>query len=291
MRATPMSSPRSTVGTALERIRTWCRWFFGVATRRQTYANVAYLFLAFPLGIGYFTVLVTGFAIPLGLPFALVDIARTEPGALPIVAIPLVLVMVCIGLPSALCVLFASIELSALERLLAGRFLDAEIPTAEPATTVRERARRLVFDRGTWKGTGYLFSKFVLGTVSFVFLTLGITFTYALVAAPLHYRNETVGIHIGDPIEFVPEFTYQHDGWAIDISPITLSIADGELLSLYVDSLAAALAVSAVGVLVGLVVLHLLNAVAWLFARYTELLLRNTQPSIFSEPPGRDRSR
>jgi hypothetical protein len=52
MRATPMSSPRSTVGTALERIRTWCRWFFGVATRRQTYANVAYLFLAFPLGIG-----------------------------------------------------------------------------------------------------------------------------------------------------------------------------------------------------------------------------------------------
>jgi len=131
----------------------------------------------------------------------------------------------------------------------------------------------------------------VLGTVSFVFLTLGITFTYALVAAPLHYRNETVGIHIGDPIEFVPEFTYQHDGWAIDISPITLSIADGELLSLYVDSLAAALAVSAVGVLVGLVVLHLLNAVAWLFARYTELLLRNTQPSIFSEPPGRDRSR
>jgi len=115
---------------------------------------------------------------------------------------------------------------------------------------------------------------------------LGITFTYALVAAPLHYRNETVGIHIGDPIEFVPEFTYQHDGWAIDISPITLSIADGELLSLYVDSLAAALAVSAVGVLVGLVVLHLLNAVAWLFARYTELLLRNTQPSIFSEPAG-----
>ncbi|MFA9416029.1 sensor domain-containing protein [Natrinema sp. HArc-T2] len=279
------SQPFSTDQTALERARAICRWFVGVAARKRTYANMAYLFLTFPLGIGYFTVLVTGFAIPVGLLFAIVEIARSDPFALLVAGIPIALVMVCLGVPVAFCTLFASIELSALERRLADRLLGTDIPTTDPATGLRTWARRVVADRGTWKGVGYLFSKFVLGIASFVLLVVGMTVTYTLIAAPLHYRNQTVGIHLADSIEFVPEFTYQHDGWTVDVSPITLSIADGELLSLYVDSVVAALAVSAVGVVVGLVVLHLFNAVAWLLARYTKLLLRNTQPSIVSEPP------
>ncbi|SEQ83537.1 sensor domain-containing protein [Natrinema salaciae] len=284
---TRMSSPLTAVGTALDRVRAWSRWFFGVAARKRTYYNLCYLLLAFPLGIGYFVLLVTGFAIPAGLGFAVVEIALTEPLALLIAGVPLALVLLCIGVPTALVVLFAAIELTALERLLADRLLGADVPTSEAATTVRERARRLVLDRGTWKGVGYLFSKFVFGIGSFVALTVGATFTYALVAAPLHYRNQLVGIHIGDPIEFVPRLTYQHDGWTTDVAPVTLSIADGELISLYVDSLEAALAVSALGVLVGLVVLHLFNGLSWLAARYTELVLRGTQPSVFSEPPER----
>ncbi|MFD1565412.1 sensor domain-containing protein [Haloarchaeobius amylolyticus] len=278
---------RSTDGTALERARDGIRWFVGVVARKRTYANIAYLFLSFPLGIGYVTVLVTGFAIPIGLAFAVVDIGRTEPVALLVAGIPLALVVGCLGIPIAFCTLVATIELSALERRLADRLLGTAIPTADPAEGLRERARRVVVDRGTWKGVGYLFSKFVIGIASFVCLVVGTTFTYTLVAAPLHYRDQRVGIHLGDAIEFVPEFTYRHEGWTIDISPITLSLADGELISLYVDSVPAALVVSAVGVLVGLVVLHLFNAIAWLLARYTELLLRNTQPSIVSEPPER----
>ena len=281
-----MLSHRS-AGAAFDRARAAIQRFVGVATRRQTYRNIAYLFLSFPLGIGYFTVLVTGFAIPFGLLFAIVDISRTEPVALLIAGIPIALVMICLGVPVAFCTLVASIELSALERRLADRLLGTDIPTADPATSLRERALRVVVDRSTWQGVGYLFSKFVIGTAAFIGLVLGMTVTYALVAAPLHYQNQLVGIHIGEPIEFVPELTYQHDGWIVDIAPVTLSIADGELISLYVDSLSTALAVSAFGVLVGLVVLHLFNAAAWLLARYTELLLRNTQPSIVSEPPER----
>ncbi|WP_264182503.1 sensor domain-containing protein [Natrinema amylolyticum] len=280
-----MSSPRTTVETAFDRLRAWSRWFFGVGVRKRTYYNLLYLVLAFPLGIGYFTVLVTGFAIPIGLAFAFVELATSEPVALLFAGIPLALVLLCIGVPTALVVLFASIELTAFERLLADRLLDVEIPTARAAQSIRERVRRLVLDGGTWKGAVYLFSKFVFGTGSFIALILGFTFTYALVAAPLHYRNQLVGIHLGNPVEIVPELTYQHDGWMIDIAPVTLSIADGELISLYVDSLEAALAVSAIGVLIGLVMLHLFNALAWLYARYTELLLQYTQPSIFSEPP------
>ncbi|WP_254521930.1 sensor domain-containing protein [Natrinema caseinilyticum] len=281
-----MSPPLESVETALARTVSLSYAFFGVVARKRTYTNIAYLLLSFPLGIGYFTVLVTGAAVPLGLAFALVDIAVSEPFALLIAGIPIVLVLVGLGVPLGLVVLFAAIELTALERLLADRLLDADVPTAEPARSIRERARRLVLDRGTWKGVVYLFSKFFIGIASFVTVSIGFSFTYVLVAAPLHYRGQTVGIHIGDPIEYVPELTYQHDGWTIDVvSPVTLSIADGELLALYVDSLPAALAVSALGVLVGLVVLHLFNAAAWLSARYTELLLRYTQPSIFSDPP------
>ena len=279
------SSPLSTDGTALERARAVIRWFIGVAARKQTYTNMGYLFLSFPLGIGYFTVLVTGFAIPFGLLFALIQIARNDPVALLIAGIPIALVIVCLGIPVAFCTLVAAIELSALERRLADRLLGTDISTADPATGLREWATRVVTDRSTWKGVGYLFSKFVLGMASFIVLVLGGTVTYALIAAPLHYQNQLVGIHLGDPIKFVPELTYQHDGWIIDIAPITLSIADGELISLYVDSLPTALAVSAFGVVVGLVVLHLFNAAAWLLARYADLLLRNAQPSIVSEPP------
>lgn len=287
MTFTPMSSTRTTVGTALDRVRAWSRRFVGVAARRQTYANVAYLLLAFPLGTGYFTVLVTGAAIPLGLGFALIDMAATEPIALLIAGIPLLLVLLCLGGPLVAVVLFASVELTALERLLARRLLDAEVRTGDPPADLRERARRLVFDRETWKGVGYLFSKFAFGIASFIAVITGLAFTYALVAAPLHYRNQLVGIHIADPIEVVPELTYQHEDWTVDLtSPVPLSITDGELVSVYVDSLPSALVVSAVGILVGLVVLHLLNAVAWLFARYTELALRGTQPSVFSRRSG-----
>lgn len=285
-----MSSPRTSdplaaVTAAIARVRTWSRRFVGVAARRRTYYTLLYLLLSFPLGVGYFTVLVTGFALPAGLAFAFVQIGLSDPVALLFAGIPIALLALVVGLPAALLVLFAAIELTALERVLAERLLDADVSTSEPARSVRERARRLVFDGGTWRGVAYLFGKFLYGTAAVIVLTFGLTFTYALVAAPLHYRNRTVGIHIADPIEFVPRFTYQHEGWTIDVAPVTLSIADGELLSLYVDSLPAALAVSAIGVLVGLVVLHLFNAVGWLTARYAELVLGNTQPSIVTDPP------
>jgi hypothetical protein len=35
--------------------------FFGVAARSQTYLNLLYLFLAFPLGLAYFIFLVTAY--------------------------------------------------------------------------------------------------------------------------------------------------------------------------------------------------------------------------------------
>ena len=236
------------------------RWFVGVAARRQTYYNLLYLLLTFPLGIAYFTFLVTGFV---------------TSG---------VLVFLLVGIPMLFVVLFLVKELSAVERGLATALLDVDIPSSEPPEDARERLVRIAFGLGTWKGVVYLFSKFVLGIVTFVLVVFAIAFTYALVTAPFHYQDATVGIYLAGPIEFVPEFVYQHDGWTIDVvSPMTISIAEGELVSVYADSMAAALVISGIGLVVGLVTLHLFNGLAWLYAKYTELMLRRTQPSIFSE--------
>ncbi|MEE8442664.1 MAG: sensor domain-containing protein, partial [Dehalococcoidia bacterium] len=43
------------------------RGFFGVVADPQSYINIFYLFLAFPLGIGYFVFLVTGISVGFGL--------------------------------------------------------------------------------------------------------------------------------------------------------------------------------------------------------------------------------
>ncbi len=235
-----------------------CRWFVGVVVRRQTYYSLLYLSLAFPLGLAYFVFLVAG-----GITSA-------------------VLVVLLVGIPMLLTMQFVVIELTALERWLASSLLDAEIPTSSPPEDLRERAWRLVFDLGPWRGLVFLFSRFVIGIGTFVVVVTGLSVTFTLVTAPLHYQNEQIGIHVLNPIEVVPEITYQHDEWAVDVSS-TITVAGGEVISNYADSLGDALVVSLVGVVVGIVVLHLFNGLAWLQARYAELLLRRTQPSVISE--------
>src|SRR5438309_5628057 len=48
--------------------------FFGVVILPQTYLNLTYLLLAFPLGTAYFILLVTGFSLGLGLMVTLVGV-------------------------------------------------------------------------------------------------------------------------------------------------------------------------------------------------------------------------
>ena len=74
----------------------------GVVARGQTYKNLLYLFLAFPLGMLYFIFLTTGFALGVGLS------------------------MVVIGLGILLVMLVGVRALGAFERKLANRLLDAD---------------------------------------------------------------------------------------------------------------------------------------------------------------------
>jgi hypothetical protein len=139
--------------------------FFGVLLEKRSYLSLLYLWLAFPLGMFYFVLLVTGFA--LGIP----------------------LIIVWVGLVVLFLLMLAVWGLEAVERALAAGLLGAEVAPpfgSELRGTVRQRLRALFTGAELWKGLVFLFLKFPLGLfgwiVSVVFLSLSIGFALAPVA-------------------------------------------------------------------------------------------------------------
>lgn len=254
-----MSTEADTYSVATDGLR----WFFGVPVRRQTYFNLLYLLLTFPLGLAYFVFLVTGFSVGLAL------------------------IILVFGLPLLVLTIYFATQLAAVERTLAEVLLDVDIPAADPDadTGALGRLKALLLDVGTWKSTAYLFSKFFLGLFAFIVVTVLGSVVVTLLLAPLHYGNPNVGIVMGSSIEFtVPEFVFDRGGWEVSLAlPYSATLETGEVISTYADSAWSALGFSAIGVVVGILVLHVTNALAWLFARYTELMLRFTRPSILTE--------
>lgn len=158
--------------------------FFRVVVDRQSYINIMYLFLSFPLGIAYFVFLVTGISLGFGL------------------------LIIWVGAPILVVVLAGSRVLCELERLLANEMLNEDI-----VAMGRERisgsvggvqdlsaGERLfvgtwrhfkvhVSDRLTWTGILYLFVKFPLGIASFVIGATLITVTGTLLVVPSIYSG------------------------------------------------------------------------------------------------------
>jgi len=215
----------------------------GVLTRAQTYKNLLYLALTFPLGLFYFVLLVTG--VPLGV------------GLLSIV----------VGLPVLIGVLVVSDRLLVFERWLASTLVGTSVPLDRQRDTDdwRDYVRQPVTDLGTWIGVCYLAAKFVVGLATFVFLTVLFSVVASLILAPLYYETAAIGLHLSGPVEFSLSYVAQFWGGAAVISlPLTIT-------SWQVTTLWEALAVSVGGVLLGIVSLHLCNLLAtvqgWLTAK------------------------
>ncbi len=143
----------------------------------QSYKNLVYLLLSFPLGIIYFVLLTTGFSVGLGT------------------------LIIWIGAFVLLGTFLAVRGCVMLERGLATGLLRTYVaprqaPSREGASAW-ERTKRLVIDSRTWLGILYLLVKFPLGIVSFVMLAtlvslpLGLLLTPLLVAFP--WNEMTVG--------------------------------------------------------------------------------------------------
>ena len=149
--------------------------FLGVVARPQTYRNLLYLALAFPLGIAYFVVLVTGFSLGVGLAVTLV------------------------GIPVLLATFWLVRALSLVERRLATTLLGVEIPDPAPAASesLWDRVVALLTSPVTWLGLVFLLGKFVLGTATFVVLAVLGALTFAFVTAPLYYDLPNAGVDVG----------------------------------------------------------------------------------------------
>lgn len=237
--------------------------FVGVAVRLQTYRNLAYLLLAFPFGLFYFLVLTIGFSVSGGL------------------------LVVAVGVPLLLLVLYLARWLVLLERRVTEVVLGVEVPGSRPsplgdgvpadAAGAGSRlsveyavawVKALVTDRGTWTGVVYLGSKFVIGLFAFVLVLTLLSTTATFLATPLFFRTTRVGIVVGEPVRFTLEFLFEQWGWQTGLS-VPVVLTDWQ-----VTTIADALVFSAIGAVIGLVSLHVCNGLARLSGWYARVMLR-----------------
>jgi hypothetical protein len=142
--------------------------FFGVVARSQSWRNLLYIALEFPLGLFYFVFLTTCLAVGVSLLIIWVGIF-------------------VLGLTAACWWAFA-----AFERALADSLLGTNLrPSPQPwrrAEGTWPRIKAHFGSSATWKDLAFLFVKFPLGLFSFVVsITLAAT-SLALITAPAYYR-------------------------------------------------------------------------------------------------------
>ena len=132
--------------------------------RPQTYLNIVYLVLAFPLGLAYFLFLAVGLTVGFAL------------------------VLTLVGIPLLLAVHLAAWALMNLERWLAIRLLGVDIPPMSPVDPQGPMWRRLIgkaTDPSTWTGMFFLLTKFPLGLAAFILTVVLISVSIAFTAAPV----------------------------------------------------------------------------------------------------------
>jgi hypothetical protein len=152
--------------------------YFGVVTKEQTYLNLIYLLLAFPLSVAYFVFLVTGLSLGFGT------------------------LIIWVGIPILLALFAASWGLAMFERTLAMLLLREDIPpmareedaSKEDASkedvsqSAWERVKAHLGNRVTWTSLIYLILKFPVATTFFVFTVTVLSLAVGLLITPLIYR-------------------------------------------------------------------------------------------------------
>jgi hypothetical protein len=147
-------------------------------TTTRGWQAVTHHLLGLPLGIAYFTWLVTGLAVGAGLAVTIV------------------------GLPILTLVLASVRPLLAAERTLANTLLGTDLPRAGLAPRGDGWLGRLKAywtDATTWRGIGYLLARFPLGTLTFTAVTAAYSTALFLIAAPVVAPFDTIELGIWQP--------------------------------------------------------------------------------------------
>lgn len=213
----------------------------GVGFRRETYANLAYLLARFPLGIAYFTVLVTGLALGTGL------------------------VPVVVGIPVLAGVIALGGYIGVIEAALLGHLCGREvaISPADPSELpVLDYLKAVVTTPRNYLLVAFGLASFPVGISAFVGITVVFTLGVVLAVAPLTY--------------WLPGVEYDLTGVETTIELGSLSVDAG---TISINTLPEALAVSPVGIGICLVGLHAVNLSAQALAGLTERMLTATSGS------------
>jgi hypothetical protein len=123
-------------------------WLLSAYSDRRTYGSLAYSLLGLPIGIFGFVVVVTGFALGVGLLITL------------------------IGIPILVATLLFVQAMAEMERRLAWSLLDASMPRRPPGRTSESgvwwrRLRELLTSRRSWWAVGFTLLRLPLGIVGF----------------------------------------------------------------------------------------------------------------------------
>ncbi|WP_224450442.1 sensor domain-containing protein [Haloprofundus salilacus] len=221
----------------------------------QTYRNLVYLVLMFPLGNCYFMLLTVGFLTGVSL-------------------IPL-----GIGVPIVLAFFVLAIELARLERRLVQSLLGVETPasTAKTDGSLWTRTKRLVTALQTWKSIVYLLSEFVYATLVFGLLASAGATSMSFLLAPFYYTEAPVTAY--GPIPTTDVTLDILFGWDSLLIGLTTTF---QLGSWQIGSLFGAVLVAALGVSLLFVTLLFSNVAAQLWGQYAQRML--TTPRYWTTP-------
>jgi hypothetical protein len=218
------------------------RRVFGVGFRRETYANFAYLLVRFPLGIAYFTVLITGLSLGIGL-------------------IPLL-----IGIPILAGVLAIGGYIGVVEAELLRRFRGDNIsvkPACRSESLVTDYLKTAATTPRNYVLVMFGLASFVVGTPLFVTVIVVFSLGVALVATPLTYWIPGIEYRITDSGS-----TIETDSISIQAGVDVGSVAGGSI-----NTLPEALVASVAGFVICLIGFHAVNLSAWFLGTVTERIL------------------
>ena len=167
--------------------------FFNSLWKSQTWINILYLLLSFPLGIFYFVILVTGISLGFGL------------------------LITVIGIFILMGVLFLVNGFARFEVLLANRLLGFQIrlrPSENPATGFWNKLKEKLRSPFTWKGLFYLFLKFPLGIIAFSLTVSLLAVSLSMISLPILHQFSWY------------DLDWQGNNfWVVDTLPETLIVA------------------------------------------------------------------
>lgn len=145
----------------------WIQKYYQVLIDSQTYLNLLYLLLSFPLGLAYFIFLVVGFSLGFGL------------------------LIIWVGILLLAAVLASIWLLSKFERRLAQTLLRSSIPVrSQPQTAagIWPQMRAYLTHPSTLRSLLFLVLKFPVGLITFVLLVTLVSIPLGLLFSPLFYQ-------------------------------------------------------------------------------------------------------